>query len=95
MKFLKVKVRSSSIDNNNQNNEANGRIELIALSKPLLWLIIVLISLNNAFLSITPIILQNYKNQIFSVFHKIMKINNLFKMIDLNYLILLFVINFN
>lgn len=64
MKFLKVKVRSSSIDNNNQNNDANGRIELIALSKPLLWLIIVLISLNNAFLSITPIILQNYKNQI-------------------------------
>ena len=64
MKFLKVKVRSSSIDNNNQNNDANGRIELIALSKPLLWLIIVLISLNNAFLSITPIILQNFKNQI-------------------------------
>ena len=64
MKFLKVKVRASSIDNNNQNNDASGRIDLITLSKPLLWLIIVLISLNNAFLSITPIILQNFKNQI-------------------------------
>ena len=63
MNFIKVKVKAST-DINAQNNEPNCRIEPLILSKSIIWFLVVLISLNSAFLSISPVILNSSKNQI-------------------------------
>jgi len=61
MKFLKIKVSSSEI---HQNFDANGRLESLSLTKSIIWFLLILISLNSAFLFITPNILIDCKNQI-------------------------------
>ena len=63
MKFFKVKVKSST-EINIPNNEPSGRIESQTLSKPILWLLLILISMNTSFLLISQVILKNCQNQI-------------------------------
>ena len=63
MKFLRMKVKSSN-DLANPGSDTSGRIENIVLFKSIIWLVLILISINHSFLSITPIILNRCKNQI-------------------------------
>ena len=63
MKFFKVKVKSST-EINIQSSEPSCRIESQTLSKPILWLLLILISMNSSFLFITKVILKNCQNQI-------------------------------
>ena len=63
MKFLRVKVKSSN-DMANPGSETNGRIETIVLFKSIIWLLLILISINHAFLSITPITMNRCKSRI-------------------------------
>ena len=60
MKSVSVKTTNEI---NNSNNYANIRIELI-LSKSIIWFLLILISLNSAFLSISPTILEHSQRQI-------------------------------
>lgn len=61
MKFIKVKVKASC---ETQTTDPCGRLDPQILSKPMIWLLLILISLNSAFLNISPVILQNCKNRI-------------------------------
>lgn len=63
MKFTKVKVKTST-EVNFPSNDANGRIESLNINKSIIWLLVILISLNSAFLYMSPVILNNCKNQI-------------------------------
>ena len=55
MKSVEVKTTNEVT---NSNNEANAKIELV-LSRSMIWFLLILISLNNAFLSMSPTILQH------------------------------------
>ena len=54
MKSVKVKTTNEIT---NSNNETNPKIELV-LSRSIIWYLLILISLNTAFLSMSPTILQ-------------------------------------
>ena len=60
MKSVNVKTTNEI---SNQNNDANNRIELV-LSKSVIWILLILISINNALISMSPIILHSCQKQI-------------------------------
>ena len=63
MKYFKVKVKSST-EINVPSPETSGRIELQTLSKSILFLLAILISLNSSFLFISQVILKNCQSRI-------------------------------
>ena len=61
MKLLNIKVKTSEIP---QNFESNGKIETFTLSKPFIWFLLILMSLNCSFFCISPNILIDCKTRI-------------------------------